>query len=262
MVDITGRVDADSARRLAALSGVADGFDDTWHRRYVSLATQMARIEGDFPRALELTELIRSSSERARHGKYSMQATVWAAMGDFDQALDAIRRSVEELDGTGRTNKVFALSNYGYGLLVTGDYIGARAALEQGHQLALDGGKALELAAIEMNLAWLELMTGQPSDAVDWVTRTLLGQRGQADWMAFTEALLISASALLAIGRHEAMRPIAEYAVPRVLQHPELVDFFMTERANSLAAATGVLSGTQVARELDDRDLLRLIDHG
>lgn len=260
--DVIDQTDSESASRLGMVSALADELDDVWHRRFVALAVQTERVNGDLPGALELTHLLRPGSARARLSGHNMRAAILAAMGDFDAALNEMRAAVGNLDGAGRTSRIFAFSNLGYSLLVTGDTAGARDAMEKALPLALEGGSALDLATIEMNLAWLELQSGQPHAALEWVRATLIGQRAHADWTAFTEALIVSATAFLSLGRERAMRETAECAVPRAFEHPELLDSFITDRANALAAATGIATTGTPPKELEDRDLLRLIDRG
>ena len=258
--DLADRSDTDWAPRLAALTGLAAQLDDAWHRRYVAGVVQMARVEGDLPKALAMTECFRPNTGRARQVRYSMRAIVLVAMGDFAGAFVEMRAATDDLEGAGRSSRVFALSNLGYGLMVHGEHEEAREVLEQALYLASEGGNALELASIEMNLAWVDLKSGRPDDALGWVRRTIVGQRGHVDWTAFTEALLISAIAFLDLGRLVDARLLAGTAVPRVLQHPELVDTFITEQATLLVSATAIPSDEKPRRELEDHDLLGLID--
>lgn len=260
LADVAQGSDPDAETRLESIAEIADQLDDTWHRRFISLAVLMARLDGDLDKALAMTDQLRLNHWRSRQTGYNIRASILASMGDFVGAMEAMESAVENLDGLDRTSKVFALSNFGYGLLVEGDLDRSRAILEQGLVLAAEGDLALELAALEMNLGWLELRASRPDEALAWVRRTLVGKRGQADWTAFTEALLISASAFLALHDLDATQRIAQTAVPRAFAQPEVLDTFIMEHASALADSTGIPVDGKPPHDLEEEDLLRLID--
>ncbi|MBG6057275.1 putative ATPase/DNA-binding SARP family transcriptional activator [Cryobacterium sp. MP_M5] len=247
-----------AARDLAQAS--AEQFDDAWHRRWIIAAVGLRRLDGDLEGAFDLAGGMRRNSARSRGVAESLRAMLLLVLGRTQEALEHARLALAEVQAVNRSGRVFELCNVGYCCLVLEEYEEARTALTEAILIADETELVRGLAAAELNLAWVELQCGDPSAALGLVVRNLAGHRGQADWAAFSEALVISALALAALGDLATATDVATAAIPRVTSMPNMSDTFITGRVTQLCETIGyVESASGTVDAIDDARLLEMI---
>ncbi len=263
----------DSAKSTASMKPLAldlaeqqaDFLDDDWHRRWIGAVFQIARQEGDLEYALELMTRMRMTNPTSRHYAISGRVTALSSLGRTAEAAEEAERGVAETRSEGdRTSRVYALSNLGYNRIAMGQYELAERALSEALQLTEGIGRAVEQECVELNCGWLELERGHPQAALEWVARTLKGQRWAADWGGCIECLAISCQSLIQVGDRDAALQVGQDLIIRLKTgSAELLDPYAVRHIDQISSLLNLddnlNDNSDQHHPMDDSELLGLI---
>jgi predicted ATPase/DNA-binding SARP family transcriptional activator len=195
--------DLDELDRLSeAVAPDADSLDDDWHCRWIQTQINRECRRGDLEAALTWTGQFRVASDSGRNAFHTQRACIFGSLGRWKEAEEVQISALGDWSVDQHRDAVmYRLSSLGYVALVQGNIQASENYLAQAADLAAQGVTPSSLKFVEINVAWLELASGKPEDALNQVASALSKSSALRDRTSLAEALTIAGLAFLNLGR-------------------------------------------------------------
>ena len=231
-------------------------FTDEWHRRWIYAQSGLASDRGDLPAALAWTDQFRTNSELPSAAT-QLRACFLAGAGRCQEAYDLSAPALAKPASEGHPrDRMWDLLNLGFWAVILGKYDAAREHLDQAqHLTARPGILMTQLAALEVNLGWLALVTDRPAEALTRVRAVLEHPESAIDTYDLIETLLVAGHALVQLDRLDDARAIAVVA----LQQPKPGDVFVQSELDRLVESTGIDKTSHHPQQVSAEDLPRIV---
>lgn len=185
-----------------AVSPEADFLDDDWHCRWIQTQVNRESRRGDLEGALNWTAQFRQSSSLGRSAFHTQRACIFGSLGRWKEAEQVQTDALGDWSVDQHRDAVmYRLSSLGYVAMVQGKIRESRNYLTQAADLAAQGVTPSSAKFVEINLAWLELVSGKPEGALSQVASALSKSSALRDRTALAEAITIAGLAFLDLGK-------------------------------------------------------------